>query len=63
MEIYKIPDEKISVIHLAYTNFDDFKKEKIIKEPYLLFVGSKRYKNFFMFLKGFLNIKFTQKRF
>ena len=54
MEIYKIPEEKISVIHLAYTNFDDFKKYKIINEPYLLFVGSrKRYKNFFTFLKAF----------
>ena len=54
MEIYKIPEEKISVIHLAYTNFDDFKKDKIINDPYLLFVGSrKRYKNFFTFLKAF----------
>ena len=54
MEIYKIPEEKISVIHLAYTKFNNFKKDKIINEPYLLFVGSrKRYKNFFTFLKGF----------
>jgi glycosyltransferase involved in cell wall biosynthesis len=54
MDIYKIPEEKISVIHLAYTKFDDLRKDKIINEPYLLFVGSrKRYKNFFMFLKGF----------
>ncbi len=54
MQIYKIPDEKISVIHLAHTKFDDFNEEKIINEPYLLFVGSrKRYKNFFMFIKGF----------
>lgn len=54
MNIYKIPEEKISVIHLAYTKFNGFKKYKIINVPYLLFVGSrKRYKNFFTFLKGF----------
>lgn len=54
IDIYKVPEEKISVIHLGYTKFDNFKKDKIINEPYLLFVGlRKRYKNFFMFLKGF----------
>ena len=29
MEIYKIPEEKISVIHLAYTKFNNFKKIKL----------------------------------
>ncbi len=54
MNIYKIPEEKITVVHLGYTKLKNLKKEDIINEPYLLFVGSrKRYKNFNNFIRGY----------
>lgn len=51
MEIYKIPENKISVIHLA-TDYVLSNIDRPIKEKYFLYVGSRwKYKNFQILLK------------
>lgn len=58
VEYYSIPEEKVTVIHLASDfkpagNDEDFKKKLNLPDKYLLFTGNRKwYKNFDTMLKG-----------
>ncbi len=56
VEIYKIPEQKIEVIYLA-SSMSHQKRERLINENYLLFVGSRNlYKNFTLFLESIADL-------
>ncbi len=64
LEYYKVPEEKIKIIYhgnsLKYTVTED----RIIKEPYILYVGDRRsYKNFGILIDAFNNSDFLRKNF
>jgi glycosyltransferase involved in cell wall biosynthesis len=56
MDLWKIPDEKITVVYYGseIVPLEKYNLIKKIKEPYILFVGTRHvYKNFFPLLKVF----------
>jgi glycosyltransferase involved in cell wall biosynthesis len=56
IKIWNIPEDKIEVVYPGNDsiNLDDFDSKKLIKDPYILFVGNRQeYKNFFNYLKSF----------
>lgn len=54
LRFYDVPEEKIHVIYHGYSSDVSPNKEKLIKDPYFLFVGGRSgYKNFVWFLKQF----------
>lgn len=59
IEILNVPEEKITVIHLGYdfsSDEDNSIPHLSLKQPFLLYVGSRRgYKNFSAFLRAFVS--------
>jgi glycosyltransferase involved in cell wall biosynthesis len=58
IEVYKIPEEKITAIHLSTSvTKDDFEVVKDLPERYILFVGSRGgYKSFTFFVESIMDL-------
>jgi glycosyltransferase involved in cell wall biosynthesis len=64
MKLYKVKNDKISVIYPGVILNKNKNKKKIKKKNYILFVGSrKRYKNFVNFIKAYSKSKYLSKNF
>ena len=64
LNLYDIPEEKLSVIYHGNSLNYDVKEEAIFKNPYMLYVGDRRsYKNFSTVLLSFNNSVFLKNNF
>ena len=66
IEIFDIPPEKISVVHLGFSfeNNEVLSSSAPVKKPYILYVGLRgKYKNFERLLKAFASSSFLSRNF
>lgn len=64
LEMFEVPDDKVSVVHLGYDALIPTSLPEITLPPYLLFVGSRGgYKNFEGLLRAIANSQFLKNNF
>lgn len=64
VNIYNVPEEKVKVIHLANSMNTEVKSERIVKEPYILYIGGRWvYKNFKMLLQVYAETPYFKNNF
>lgn len=64
IRIYNVPEKKIKVIHLANSMNTNISDERILKDPYILYVGARKtYKNFNMLAEVFANADYLKNNF